>query len=361
VYTIVVEKRVRTILVTSQVQRSYESPVDAGAMGQMVLAYREALRDRRDTRPVAKALYDVLVSPMIKDLSAARTKTIMWWLDGALRYVPVAALYDGERWLVERYRTAVFTLGSLSRLELKPRRTWRALGLGVTLAHDVPGPDPGSPAMRLAALPGVQAELKAIVRESTAERGLLPGLRRLDAAFTREVLRSKTGGRYSLVHVASHFVFRPGDEARSFLLLGDGSQLSLGELQRFAQLENVDLFTLSACETAVGGSEDGREVDALAIIAQRKGAAAVLATLWPVADASTSAFMSEFYRRRERGKTSKAEALRETQLAFLRGEVTPAPESAGRGTRIRSHSGEPTTNWTHPYYWAPFVLIGNWR
>jgi CHAT domain-containing protein len=95
-----------------------------------------------------------------------------------------------------------------------------------------------------------------------------------------------------------------------------------------------------------------KKVDALAIIAQRKGAATVLASLWPLANASTSAFMNEFYKRRERGKTSKAEALRETQLAFLRGEVSPADKGGARGTASVGGKGKPSTDWTLPYYWG---------
>jgi CHAT domain-containing protein len=107
---------------------------------------------------------------------------------------------------------------------------------------------------------------------------------------------------------------------------------------------NVDLLTLSACNTAVGTSEaTGGEWESLGMIAQRKGAKAIIATLWPVADESTRLLMQQFYRLHETEHgISKAEALQRAQLALLEGQ----------GDR---------SSFAHPYFWAPFILIGNWR
>jgi CHAT domain-containing protein len=111
----------------------------------------------------------------------------------------------------------------------------------------------------------------------------------------------------------------------------------------------LELLTLSACNTALGMKGDGREVDGLGILAQRKGAKAVMATLWSVYDPSTIALMRNFYRDWTSGTAvSKAEALRRAQVAFLRG----SGEAFEQGTR---------TTYAHPYYWAPFILIGNWQ
>jgi len=149
------------------------------------------------------------------------------------------------------------------------------------------------------------------------------------------------------VHIASHFELQPANEDSSFLLLGDGAHLSLTELSLIPNLfANVDLLTLSACNTAVGlTNASGAEWESLGMIAQRKGAKAIIATLWPVADDSTTLLMQQFYRvhEMERG-ISKAEALRRAQLALLEG------------------TGDPNrTRFAHPYFWAPFILIGNWK
>jgi CHAT domain-containing protein len=109
---------------------------------------------------------------------------------------------------------------------------------------------------------------------------------------------------------------------------------------------NVDLLTLSACNTAVGSTNaSGGEWESLGMIAQRKGAKAIIATLWSVADDSTTLLMQQFYHvhEMERG-ISKGEALRRAQLALL--------EGAGDPGRAR---------FAHPYFWAPFILIGNWK
>ena len=151
---------------------------------------------------------------------------------------------------------------------------------------------------------------------------------------------------YPVVHIASHFRFQPGNETQSYLLLGDGDHLTLAQLINSTNLFlGVQLLTLSACETGMG---DGTEVEGFGAMAERQGAEAVIASLWPVADASTKMLMHRFYRNRELspGKT-KLEALREAQLDLL--------------SRTKRHGrSAPPSPYTHPYYWAPFFLMGNW-
>jgi CHAT domain-containing protein len=230
------------------------------------------------------------------------------------------------------------------------------------------------------ALPGVPAELQGIIRADgqAAAGGVLPGVIQLDAAFTAQALRAALRQRYPVVHIASHFAFRPGNETASFLLLGDGRPLPLSELKTWPSVfAGVELLTLSACETALGNSAaDGTEVEGFGVLAQRQGAKAVVATLWPVADASTTVLMQELYRRRETPPgLPKIEALRQAQLALLRGQhpagdvvahetqsilASGAAPRGGRergGPRFRLHPAAP---YAHPFYWAPFILIGNW-
>jgi CHAT domain-containing protein len=135
----------------------------------------------------------------------------------------------------------------------------------------------------------------------------------------------------------------------------------------------VQLLTLSACNTGVGGTNaDGKEVEGLGVLPQRKGAKAVLASLWSVADASTSLLMQEFYRIRESSANTKSEALRQAQLALLRGTASTADGAfAGRGIPHTEDSKvqhakmprfvfDPHNPYAHPYFWAPFFLMGNW-
>jgi CHAT domain-containing protein len=102
------------------------------------------------------------------------------------------------------------------------------------------------------------------------------------------------------------------------------------------------------------------------MVAQQKDAEAVLATLWDVNDASTSRLIGDFYARwLKEPSAGKAEALRHAQLALLKGE--PAPEqTAGAGKSQRGFEAvdgqqAPQVGYAHPYYWAPFVLIGNFH
>ena len=106
------------------------------------------------------------------------------------------------------------------------------------------------------------------------------------------------------------------------------------------RFDNVDLLTLSACDTGLGGGRDaqGREIEGFGVLAQQQGAKAVLATLWRVADQSTSALMAEMYKLREEKKLTKIEALRQAQQSLL---------------------SQP--RYSHPFYWAPFILMGNWK
>jgi CHAT domain-containing protein len=167
---------------------------------------------------------------------------------------------------------------------------------------------------------------------------------------------------YPVLHVASHFKFQPGTEANSFLLMGDGSRLTLKDIKEDDyRFNDVDLMTLSACETAVGGGKDanGMEIEGLGALVQKQGAKAVIATLWPVADESTGILMQSLYQLRESGKVTKAEALRQAQLQFIQGKHKPGAATAERGLDT-PNATKPAESYTHPYYWAPFILMGNW-
>ena len=360
VYTIMGEQGYRSILITPDVQKGYAHAIPAAELNKKILAFREVVRNPAfDPRPLARELYDILVKPMAKDLEGAQAQTVMWSLDGALRYLPVAALYDGEKYLVERFRNVVFTPASQSRLKDPVSRDWRGLGLGVSLAHQ-----------GFQALPNVPTELHAIIQfGSQAAQGVLPGTVKLDADFTKEGFRAELRKRYSIIHLASHFNFAPGTDRNSYLLLGDGGKLTLEEFRGFPQmLQGVELLTLSACDTAVGGEDaDGKEVEGFAVLAQRQGAKAVIATLWAVADESTALLMKEFYRLRMSDTTmTKAEALRQAQLALLTGKIR-GDATADRGPRTNQNDkapkfvSDPQRPYAHPFFWAPFLLMGNWK
>jgi len=370
IYTLVGEQRLYLLLITPTLRRAYSVAVSEAEVNRAALAFRQALSNpRQDPRPAAQQFYQWLIAPLQADLQDSGAKTLLWSLDGSLRYLPMAALHDGHQYLAERYAQFIFTPASQTRLKDRPQTAWQGLGLGVTQAHaDFP------------ALPAVRAELTAIIRDGDQETGLLPGKLLFDEDFTLEALLRELQQRRPLVHISSHFRFTPGNDSQSYLLLGNGT-LSLDRIQAERTLfRGVDLLTLSACETAVGDTPNatGAEVEGFAVLAQRKGAKAVLATLWSVADTSTAQFMQRFYALRQRKTLNKAEALRRTQIEWLQG-AAPSPPSAetspadgtptkgfapdspslGAPTNAPPFTPRPGTPYAHPYYWAPFILLGN--
>jgi CHAT domain-containing protein len=288
-----------------------------------------------------------------------------------LRYVPMSALFDpaqpqGKQYLAERARNVVITPESRNHLLDPPGNAeLHAAAFGVSESY-----------LGLHALSGVPAELDAVVHDPAvaASHGPLNGRLLRDNAFTLAALESTLKQHFPVVHIASHFVFQAGSAGESYLLLsgedtgGKGFELTMSQLQTdpLLSFRGTRLLTLSACSTAESDTgNNGREIDSPGMVMQKRDAAAVLATLWDVNDASTSILMSDFYRRWAAAPgIAKIEALRQAQIAMLRSTASANAHTApSRGTQIENASATETTatNYAHPYYWAPFILIGNFR
>ena len=373
VYTIAGDERYRVILTTPEVQIDGRSEIKALDLNKKVAAFRAAVQDPSvDPRPLGKELYDIVVKPIEPQLEGAKAKTLLWSLDGSLRYLPLAALWDGKQYFGQKYQNVVITLASRTRLSDQPSNDWRLLGLGVTAAKQLTEPN-GTRTINFSALPAVRNEVSTIVREEQMpdDPGVVAGKSLFDEEFTEKSLKERLSQRFKAVHIASHFSFRPGDMTRSFLLLGDGTALTMDKFKTSPQLKftGVELLTLSACDTAAGEPDaDGKEVESFAVIAQQNGAKAVLATLWPVADQSTAAFMAEFYKLKEgRPNVSKADAIRQVQKAMIDGQIRGGgpgvcrAENFGSAVKTSPFKCDPNAPFSHPYFWSPFVLIGNWR
>lgn len=340
---------------TAQGRVTRHAAIDAATLGQQIDALRESLRQPgRDARAAARSLHDSVWQPVADDARRAGATTVLLSLDGALRYVPFAALFDGQQWLAEKYAFALTVDPASDDPDRRPAARWTAATMGVSRSLH------GS-----AALPSVKLELASIAR-------ILPGdPPRLDARFTRQSLEQSIRDRRSVIHIASHFTFDPASDEASFLLMGDGSTLSLRQLRESPlSLDGVELLTLSACDTAMGHRSQGNEVEAFGSLAARKGARAVLASLWPVADSSTAELMTRFYGLHERAPMpGKAEALREAQVHMIRGGTEAShctPQRSGKvdslvDSPLAAKPLAPECAHSHPYYWAPFVLMGNWR
>jgi len=363
-YTMVTSEGYKVIVITGATMVAREYAIPEEELNKKVAAFQQILREpRQDPKPLAQELYKILIGPVKADLDQAHAETLVWSLDGVLRYVPMAALYDGGHYLVESYNTVTITPASIPHLAEKPDvSNLSTIAMGISRKYEEGLPP----------LPAVVGELDDIVTDSHVQgaNGVLPGTILLDGQFTEKAMEDQLGSQHMVVHIASHFVFKPGDDSQSYLLLagkdagGAGYHLTVADFrdnQKLA-LDDTDLLTFSACETGMGGNAgNGREVDGLGTTAQLKGAKAVISSLWEVNDASTGELMADFYQRwvGGAGKVEKVEALRQAQLDLLMGKVKAQGDAKGRGVGVEG--GEAPTSFTHPYYWAPFVLMGNWK
>jgi CHAT domain-containing protein len=322
VYPIVLDDRLEILLrPPGGALRQFTVQVARETLEDELRALRRLLlrRTTREYAGPARRLYAWLVAPWEDVPSALGADTLVFVPDGLLRTVPMAALHDGERFLVERFALAV-TPG----LELTdPRRletaSARVLIGGVSQSVD------GFPALE-----HVPAEL-ASVQEA------LGGKLLLDSAFRRRAIEAALAeDQARIVHVATHGEFS-ADSDQSFVVAWDG-RVSGDDLaayigfQRFRQ-EPLELLTLSACETARGE----RAALGLLGIAVQSGARSALGSLWKVGDDSTTRLMREFYRGLAQDGLTQAQALRQAQLALLR---------------------EP--GWSHPLHWSAFLMINGW-
>jgi len=360
VYTLEENDRLREIVITgSGTETPLEYSIAQKDLNRKVEALRQALNDpTQDPLPPAQALYKVVVGPIADLLGKSGAHTVLWSLDGVLRYVPVAALHDGKQYMVENYANVVISTRQAQGGNARPDFA-QLRGVGFGLYNQKYSSEPS-----LAPLPNVLDELFAIIRDQQLKdsKGVVPGTIVMDDDFTETALEEQLRKKPPIVHIASHFVFRAGDDRGSFLLLagekegGLGYELSLAELNQNKDLDftGTELLTLSACETGLGAEQDGHEVDGLGTMAQRKGAQAVIASLWRVDDASTADLMGDFYTRwvSGAGKLDKAEALREAQVQLLEEKIVPAPDP---------QNPDAAKSFAHPHYWAPFILMGNWR
>lgn len=384
-YTIVGTDAVGVLLVTQDTIVLRKSAVKFDQFAAEIVAFSILLQDPRankDPRLLGKVLYDRIIGLVASDLSTAHIHTLLVSPSKPMAMIPLGALSpDGKTYLTEHLTLVQFTPGmTAKRLTDAPRIGGKTLAAGVAVSVD------GQPP-----LPNVTVELTSLVG-ADGKSGIVPGDAPLiDGAFTLDALQMRLQtGDYAVVHLATHFTFA-GNDIDSFLLTGKG-KINLAQIKRLPDgfFKNVDLLTLSACQTGIPseGRVASAEVENFAELAQRKGAAAVLASLWSVNDASTAVWMESFYRCRKEG--SKSEALRKAQISLVRGvrpkdapalptaamqrrdpirgvvpQTIPAEALPTKVTELISlapaYISDRNKPFAHPYYWAPFILIGNPR
>ncbi|MEM9218952.1 MAG: tetratricopeptide repeat protein [Cyanobacteria bacterium P01_F01_bin.150] len=364
IYPVVQDDRLWLLWTTAGgVVGSVEVPsVTKVELSRTVFRFRELLQDPsreslEELKQVGHQLYGWLVEPLAVELEKNNIHRLVFAQDRTTRYLPMAALYDGEQFLAETYTISTVLSAALTDINnsLGDVHTARALGLGVDQGIDNYTP-----------LPYVAEELDVVVREDeTDPRGIYSGKVLMNQDFTFDRL-SRQVRHYNILHIATHAEFVPNIRDASYILSGLGEKLTIADIGSLdSQFENLHLVVLSACQTALGGASlDGTEIAGVSSFFLGKGKAdAVLASLWKVSDSSTSLLMQRFYENLAGGNLSKAEALQAAQLSLLQGTDSRDISSNARGAvGIRVNSDrlpDSTIDFSHPYYWAPFILIGN--
>ena len=286
------------------------------------------------TKKSAQTLYDLLIKPIENDLKQAEAQTIIYAPDGVLRYIPISALYDGKQWLVERFTINNITAASLTDLTSQPLEQVRVLAAAFTTGNYQI--QVGTRQLSFSGLPYAGLEVENIATQVSTTTKLV------NQDFNRNATIPQLND-YSIVHLATHAAFVPGQPEDSFILLGDGDRITLREIETW-NLPNVALVILSACQTAVSGQlGNGEEILGLGYQMQQAGVLATIASLWAVDHQGTQVLMTEFYRELLSGKSTKTESLRQVQLNLIRGNL----------------NNQNSDELTHPYYWASFIIIGN--
>ncbi|MBD2457623.1 CHAT domain-containing protein [Nostoc sp. FACHB-87] len=297
---------------------------------------------RRTYIKPAEQLYNWLIAPLESNFKTREINNLVFLMDTGLRAMPVAALYDGKQYLVERYSVGLMPSLSLTNTQYVDIKKAQVLGMGA------------SKFMTLDPLPAVPTELNTITQK------IWQGKAFLNEAFTLKNLKAQRQQTpYGIIHLATHGEFRKGAPGNSYIQLWD-SQLRMDQMRQLGwNNPPVELVVLSACRTALG--DEDAELG-FAGFAVQAGAKSALASLWYVSDEGTFSLMTEFYEKLQKAPI-KAEALRQAQIAMLKGEVR-----LENGKLKTSHGDLPLPpvllelgdkSLTHPYFWSAFTMIGN--
>jgi CHAT domain-containing protein len=276
--------------------------------------------DNQQRLALSQQVYDWLIRPAEASNLTGNTQTMVFVLDGLLRNVPMAALHDGNQYLIEKYAVALSPgLQLMSAQSLEHINSDAVVG-GISEARN-----------GLSALPAVKEEILDIAQRVSAQT-------LVNEEFTSERLASEVeNSSASIVHLATHGQFSSRLED-TFLSTWEG-QLSVQELSEILQTRGrssaIELLVLSACDTASG---DDRAVLGLAGLAIKSGARSTVATLWPVKDQAAAKLMSALYDNIDDANMTKAEALRQAQLSLLQ-----------------------DPSYSDPFFWSAYTLVGNWR
>ena len=323
IYPVILPDRVEVLVNVRDQVHQFVSRIEAGDLKDLVNEFRDQLQvDFGDEEylEIGEELYDLLFAQVEDLFSENKINTLLVIPDGVLRTIPMAAVYDGEAFMVQRF--AIATTPGISLTLPKPLNVENSNFFAGGISEAVQG---------YVGLPGVPRELQNL--EATYGASVLR-----DTNFKRDDLKEQlTSANYSIVHIATHGHFDSNPQESYLLTYDDKLTMDLLE-ESIGNRKNVgeplELLVLSACETAAG---DSRAALGLAGVALKAGARSAVATLWQISDAATVEIIDTFYEYTAKEGVTKARAM---QLAQIRLIEQP--------------------RFQHPTDWAPFLMIGNW-
>ncbi|MBE9107900.1 tetratricopeptide repeat protein [Nodosilinea sp. LEGE 07298] len=359
IYPFITEDKLWLLWAAGSAVGTVQVEVSQGELARTVQRFGELLTsggNLAELQAASQQLYGWIVEPLEAELQRNNIQKLIFVNDRITRYIPMAALFDGEQFLIERYTLSTVISPALTDTEDRLTGLDESHVLGLGLSQPISGFTP---------LPAVEPELDNIIlSDATDTIGIYPGQIYLNEAFTLDQLKDNVLN-HRVLHIASHAAFVPGRKEDSFILLGDGQKLRVTDIDDMSgRLSNLHMVVLSACQTALGAEAgDGTEIAGISSYFLKTGRAkTVIASLWAVNDSSTSLLMQRFYELLASGELTKAEALRQAQLSLLYDEDSETRLAASRATiELESRPSQPIsdTGFQHPYHWAPFILIGN--
>ena len=298
----------------------------------------------------AQKLYNWMIAPFESQLEAEKIDTLIICVGPGLRTLPLAALHDGQNFLVEKYSIAMVPSFSLTDLSVhqQQRGTIEVLAMGASTFEF------------LNPLPGVPLELDNITPSPWQ------GVKMKEEQFTLDNLKSqRQQNPFEIIHLATHAQFEPGQPQDSYIQLFD-QKLTLAQVRELDwQNPPVTLLVLSACQTAIGNKQAELGFAGLAV---QSGVRSALGSYWYVSDAGTVALMAEFYQHLKSYQDRynimfKADALRDTQISMIknkiyveRGQLRTTRGGFSLPSELTAYGDD---NLSHPYYWSAFTLIGS--
>jgi tetratricopeptide (TPR) repeat protein len=313
--------KVALFLLTREKLTVIQSDTKRNEFNQLVSQYRRQLADYQnaDVYATGGKLYEILIRPIELQIAASSSKNIAIIATEQLRYIPFETLYDEktEKFFLQKYSVSYLTRISATTPPTTERKPLQVLAFA--------NPKP------------TRQELKGTEIEADIIQQTFPSSVTYEhEKATLDIFKTQAA-RFSILHLGTHGCFNQDGcpdlgMKLNTILFANNQQYPIADAALLG-LKNTELITLSACQTAKEANADGQEISGLAYVLERAGARSVIASLWSVEDSTSAEIMTKFYQNLQKGM-SKSEAMRQAKLSQIQ---------------------------QHPYFWSPFILIGDAR